>query len=208
MQPSKSNNNVNRKRRRKGGAGQKKPGMLESRMRAICHAGQDATITTTTVTGENAERTTAVRESHTKMTEVVEVTINDDAMPTMILTMSDNGNAEGGIQVRTTTSGVVIIEKEGEKGPWSETIDRVAGDWILQNGNAVAAPRVAKNGNVDTATLNLLVATLDAILWPPRVTTLRTVRVKRRQSASAPQVQNYDACPRLDPMRTGSTRSS
>ena len=59
MPPSKSNNSVNRKKGRKGGAEQRKPGMRELKGIALYRAGQDAMIMTTTGTGENVEWTTA-----------------------------------------------------------------------------------------------------------------------------------------------------
>lgn len=193
MPPSKSNNNVNRKRERKGDSGQKKLGVLKSKGRAILRAGQDATITTTTATGENVERTTAAETDHTKMIGDVVVTIKDDVMSTMTMVLTDNGNAGGEIQVRTTRSGAVIIEKESEKGPWSETIDLAAGDRVLQAGVVLIALRVAKNGNIGPATLEILMVTIDPVIGPPHVTILRTVRVERLPGASALQAQNDGA---------------
>src|SRR5258706_13545230 len=100
MPPSKSNNNLNRKRRRKRGAEQKKLGMRESKEVAIYRARTEAMITTTTGTGENVERRTAAGECHTKTTGDVVAIINDDVPMTVMMTLTDNGNAEGGIQVR------------------------------------------------------------------------------------------------------------
>lgn len=193
---------MNRKRGRKGDAGQKRLGILESEVRAILRAGQAATITTTTATGENVERTTATETGHTKMIEDVVVAINDDVMSTVTMVLTDNGNAEGEIQVRTTRSGAVIIENESEKGPWSETIDLAAGGRVLQNGDALVALRVAKNGNVGPTTLEILIVTIDPAIGPPHVMVLRAARVERRQDASALQAQNDGASLRLAPIRT------
>lgn len=187
MPPSKLSNNVNRKRRRKRDAVQKKLRMPESEMRAIHRAGQDVTIMMTTGTGEIAERTTAAGNGHSKMMKNVVVAISDNVMVTVTVILTDNGNVEGGIQVRTMTSGVVTIEKESEKCPWSEPTDIVVANRILQNGSALAAQRVAKNGNVGTATLNILNATIGLTIGLLYATILRTVRVERRQGVSAPQ---------------------
>lgn len=59
MPHSRLNNNVNRKKGRKGGAEQKKLGMRVLKEIAIYPAGQDAMIMTTTGTGENVAWTTA-----------------------------------------------------------------------------------------------------------------------------------------------------
>ena len=206
MPPSKSNNNLNRKRRRKRGAEQKKLGMRESKEIAIYRVRTDAMITTTTGTGENVERRTAAGECHTKTTGDVVAIINDDVPMTMMMTLTDNGNAEGGIQVRTTTSGVITMEKESEEAPWSHTIDLVVGGRVLQSGNAPAALRAAKNGNAGTATPKIHIITTDPVVDLPRVTTLRAVRVERSQSATAPQAWNYDASLQLAPIRTRKTR--
>jgi len=206
MPPSKSNNNVNRKRRRKGDSVQKKLGMLEPKVRAIYRAGQDAAITTTTGTGESVGRTTAAGIGHIKMIEGVIVITNVDVVLTMTMTLTDNGNAEEGIQVRTTTSGVILIEKENEKGPRSEIMDLGAGDRVIQNGNALAVLRAAKNGNVGAAALKILIITIDLTMGHPRMMILRTARVERRQDAGDPQAQNHDASLRLALMRAGRTR--
>lgn len=206
MPPSKSNNNLNRKRRRRRGAEQKKLGMRGSKEIAIYRARTDAMITTTTETGENVERRTAAGGCHTKTTGVVVAIISDDVPMTVMMTLTDNGNAEGGIQVRTTTSGVITIEKESEEVPWSRTIDLVVGGRVLRSGNALAALRAAKNGNAGTATPKHTTIIIDPVIGLPRVTILRTVRVERSQSATAPQTWNHDASLRLAPMRTRKTR--
>ena len=161
--------------------------MPDPGMRAIHRAGQDVTIMMTTGTGEIAERTTAAGNGHSKMMKSVVVAISDNVMVTVTVILTDNGNVEGGIQVRTMTSGVVTIEKESEKCPWSEPIDIVVANRILQNGSALAAQRVAKNGNVGTATLNILNATIGLTIGLLYATILRTVRVERRQGVSGPQ---------------------
>lgn len=98
---------------------------------------------------------------------------------TTTMTLTDNGNAEGGIQVRTTTSGVITIEKGSEEVPWSHTIDLVAGGMVLQSGNALAAQRAAKNGNVGPATPKIHIVTTNPIIDLPRVPILKAVRVER-----------------------------
>ena len=187
MPPSKSNNNVNKKRGRKGGAEQKKLGMRESKVMAIYRAGLDAMITTTTGTGENVERTTATGKGHSKTTGDVVAITNGGVSSTMVMTLTDNGNAEGGIQVRTMTSGVITIEKESEEVPWSHTIDLVVGGRVPQSGNALAALRAAKNGNVGTTTPKIHTVTTDPITELSRVIILMAVRVEKSQDATAPQ---------------------
>jgi len=156
-----------------------------------------------TGTGENVERTTAAGKGHTKtIGDAVVIISDDDVLTTMMVTLTDNGNG-GGIQVRTT-SGVITIESE--ESPWSETLDLVVGDRVLQNGNAVAALRAAKNENIGTATPKFHIVTIGHLIAPPRVTILRTVRVERSQGATAPQALHYDASPRLAQMRTRKTR--
>src|SRR5258708_9752615 len=110
MQRPKSSDKVNRKRRRRGGTVKKKLRLLESKVRVIYRAGQDATIMTTTGTGEFAERRTAAGNCHSKMTGNVVGTINDDVVLMMTMILTDNGNG-GGTQVSTMTSGVVTIAK-------------------------------------------------------------------------------------------------
>jgi hypothetical protein len=202
----KSNNNVNKKRRSKGGAELKKLGMPESKVMAIYYAGQYAMITTTTGTGVNDEKTIATGKGHTNTTRDVVVITNDDASLTMVMILTDNGNAEGGIPVTTTTSGVITIEKEGEEVPWSHTINLVVGSRVLQSGNALAALRAAKNRNVGTTTPKIHIGTIDPITGVPRVTILKDVRVEGSQGATAPQAWNYDANRRLAPVRTGKIR--
>ena len=206
MPPSKSKNNLNRKGRRRRGGEQKKLGMRESKEIVIYHARTDAMITTTTGTGENVERRTAAGERRTQTTGNIVAIISDDVPMTVMMTLTDNGNAEGGIQVRTTTSGVIIIEKESEEVPWSHTIVLVVGGRVLQSGNALAALRAAKNGSAGTATPKIHIIITDHVIGLPRVTILRDVQVERSQSATAPQTWNHDASLRLAPMRTRKTR--